>query len=282
MAKDSSWHYSIDGNFLITLNTFSDNWTGSSAGSIIWVSKLNGIWKRQLNDWILSENTLKLAFGQTRVQNKKSKKWSSPEKSSDNVSFLALLKFKFGGFIDPYASWSINSQFLDNHNDDHITYINPLEITESFGLARDLIKTGNVFWNFRLGSALRQKIDMNYLLYAGNSVHPAYIGTKIINDGGAELVSELRFRSTNFFRFSTKLCLYQAFISSSANKSSTEDLWRYPDLNLESSVNLNITKNILFNYHIIVVYDRETSADAKFKQSMGAGIGINFSSRARK
>jgi len=281
MAKDSSWHYSIDGNFLITLNTFSDNWTGSSAGSIIWVSKLNGIWKRQLTDWILSENTLKLAFGQTRVQDKKSKKWSSPEKSSDNINFLALLKFRFGGFIDPYVSWNINSQFLDNRNDSHIAYFNPLEITESFGLAHDLVKTGNVFWNFRVGSALRQKIDMNYF-YKGDSIRPGYFGTEIINDGGAELVSELRFRSGNFFGFSTKLCLYQAFISTMALKSSLNDFWRYPDINLEISVNLNITKNILFNYYINVVYERETSADPKFKQSMGAGLGINISSRVKK
>lgn len=281
MAKDSSWHYSIDGNFLITLNTFSDNWTGSSAGSVIWVSKLNGIWKRQLTDWILSENTLKLAFGQTKVQDKKSKKWSSPEKSSDNINFLSLLKFRAGGFIDPYISWNLNSQFLDNHADSHVVYMNPLEITESFGLARDLIKTGNVFWNFRLGSALRQKIDMNYF-YKGDSIRPGYFGTEIINDGGAELVSELRLRSGNFLRFSSKLRLYQAFLSTVALKSSLNDFWRYPDINLECSVNLNVTKNVLFNYYINVVYDRETSIDAKFKQSMGAGLGINFSSRTKK
>jgi hypothetical protein len=281
MAKDSSWHYSIDGNFLITLNTFSDNWTGSSAGSIIWVSKLNGIWKRQLTDWILSENNLKLSFGQTRVQDKKSKKWSSPEKSSDNINFLALLKFRFGGFIDPYASWSLNSQFLDDHLDSHIIYINPLEITESFGLARDLIKMENVLWNFRLGSALRQKIDMNHL-YTGDSIRPGYFGTEIINDGGAELVSEFRFRNKNFLKFSIKLRLYQAFISTIALKSSLNDFWRYPDINLESYVNLNITKNILFNYYINVVYERENGADLKIKQSMGAGLGINFSSRQKK
>ncbi len=281
MAKDSSWHYSIDGNFLITLNTFSDNWTGSSAGSIIWVSKLNGIWKRQLTDRIFSENTLKLAFGQTRVQDKKSKKWSSPEKSSDNINFLSLLKFRFGGFIDPYTSWSISSQFLDNHDDSHITYFNPLEVTESFGLARDIIKTENFFWNFRLGCALRQKIDMNHL-YAADSIRPRYYGTEVINDGGGELFSEFRFRSGNFLRFSTKLRLYQAFLSTVAHKSSPNDFWRYPDVNMETTINFNLTKNILFNYNINVVYDRETGEEPKIKQSMGAGLGICFSSRAKK
>lgn len=276
MAKDSRWHYSIDGSFLITLNTFSDNWKGSSAGSIIWVSKLNGLWKRKLTDRVLSENSLKLVFGQTRVQDKKTKKWSSPEKSSDCIDFLSILKFRFGGFIDPYLSLSLTSQFMDNHDESHIVFINPLAITESFGLARDIIKTENFFWNFRMGCALRQNIDMNHL-YPSTSIRPEHYGTEFVNDGGAELCSELRLRAGKFLRFSTKLRLYQAFISTDALKISLNDSWQYPDINLESSVNLNVTKNILFNYYINVVYDRETGTGPRIKQSMGAGLAIHFS-----
>lgn len=280
-ALGSKWQYSIDGNFIITLNTFSDNWNGANTGSIIWVSKLNGFWRRQLTNRILSENSLKLAFGQTKVQNKKTKKWSSPEKSSDNMDFLSILKFSFGGFIDPYASLSLNSQFLDNDNDSSIAYLNPVQLSQSFGIARELIKTENFYWNMRFGCALRQNIDFNKFT-PGDSLRLSSVGTKIINDGGSEFFTEFRFRKGDFLKFSTKLRLYEAFISSEALKSSKENSWRYPDINLESNIIINVTKNILFNYYINVIYDKETGSDFRIKQTMGAGLGICFSSKTKK
>lgn len=280
-AQDNKWHYSIDGNFIITLNTFSDNWTGSNAGSIIWVSKLNGVWKRQLTQRVLSENTLKLAFGQTRLQDKKTKKWSSPEKSSDNIDFLTILKFKFGGFTDPYSSLRITSQFLDNHTDSSLAYLNPIELSESFGLTRDIIRNKNILWHARLGCALRQNIDFNKW-HPSDSLRRSWTSTEIINDGGAEIYSEFQFRKDNYLKVFTKLRLYQAFLSTQALKTSPNDNWRHPDINLESTVSFNVTKNILFNYCINVVYDKEIDISPRIKHSMGAGIGINFSSKPRK
>lgn len=277
-ARDNKWRYSVESNFIVTLNTFSDNWGGTTAGSVIWISKLNGLWKRQLTDLIRSENNINLAFGQTRMQNKKTKKWSSPDKSSDKIDLQTILKFNLGQFIDPYTSLAITSQFLDNRNENSIAYLNPFEIFESLGIARDILNSKNIFWNVRFGCALRQNIDLN-CLSPGDSITNPSIRTSITKDGGGEIFSELRFRTGNVLKFSSKIRLYQAFLRNKTSNLPQNDYWRSPDINIENSINIYVTKNILFNYYINVIYNKDISLEPKIKQTLGAGISICFSSK---
>jgi hypothetical protein len=273
-AVDYKWNYAVDANVTLALNTFSDNWSGKNAGTFMWVSRLNSTAKRNLTDHILSESCLKLTFGQTSIQDKDSKKWSSPEKSSDNINLTSTLRFKPDKFAGPYISFNVNSQFFDNRFDTLKTVFNPLELSESFGFAHSLIKKKNLTFDIHLGGAMRQYVDFN--VPVTDSIGPQRTTTNFIYDDGAELISEFKYRKGDYLKFSSKLHIFKAFMSTNHTKTFKKKYWQTPDLNWENSVIINVTKNIVLNYYININYDKDIDFSPRIKQTLGAGLNICF------
>lgn len=262
------WKVSVNSNLTLTLNSYSDNWTGGELGSAAWAAQLNTRAEKQLNPKLHNQNTLKLAFGQTEVQQKDSlgdKHWSAPEKSTDLIDLESLLRFTLKAFVDPYIGVRIVSQFQDGADPADKKYVNPVEITESFGAAKTMIKKENTNWDSRLGLAVRQTV---------NRPEP------VTNDGGFELVSE--FKSTNkdkWMTFSSQLKAYEAVFSSAADETAgtpQENYWRYPDINWENTLAINLTKYIMLNLYAQMLYDREISEDPRLKETLSAGLTYTF------
>ena len=275
LSQDSSWQYSVDGNTTVALNTFSNNWKGKDAGTLIWVSKLNLGLKRQISKQINSETACNLAFGQTKLQDKKTKRWSAPEKSSDNINFQSVLRFNIGQFIDPFAAMNLWSQFLDNSNDTYQRHLNPLKLTESMGLARDIVKKNSLTWNARFGCALRQNYDRDILI-PGDSINKDSYRTELVKDGGSELVSEFRYNREKSLVISGKLGIFAALFSSETQELIKNDFWRYPDINFESTLSFYLTRNLIFSYNYNIAYDREIDKNSRVKQTLGVGLGFGF------
>jgi hypothetical protein len=66
-----------------------------------------------------------------------------------------------GGFVDPFVSGRIESQFYDNRDADLTRYLNPTVFTEALGIAKTLLteeKDGGA-WSLRLGGGFRQFLD---------------------------------------------------------------------------------------------------------------------------
>lgn len=273
-----NWQYSIDSDLTIALNTFSSNWKSKDAGSLVWVSKMNAIAKKHLFDKAVSETTLKLIYGQTKLQDKTTKRWSSPEKSSDDIQMQSILRFDIGKFIDPFISASINSQFVDNRKDQYKCYFNPVEFTESFGFARDLIKNGNLVWTSRFGCAVRQSVDRDYP-QSGDSAGQIIYVLDIIKDGGSELVSEFKYNRPSLFSIVNKLRIYTAFISTESVKMAENDYWRYPDITFETSISLFLTRNLIMSYYYNLIFDREFDKEPRSRQTLGAGFKFGFVSK---
>ena len=279
VAQDTGWNYSVDANVTVALSTFSSNWTGNDAGTLVWVSRLNATARRALNKRLISENSLKLNFGQTKVQNKTTKRWSSPEKSSDDINLQTVMRFPVGQAIDPFLGFTLNSQFLDNRYDRE-EYLNPMELTQSFGMAREILKRDKMNWNLRIGCATRQSINKNFRV-PGDSITPFRFKTDIVKDGGGELVSELKYKNNDMISIFSKIRIFEAFISSKAEKLALNNHWRYPDITWESILQFNLTRNILFSYNLILIYDRDVDEQSRIKQTLGAGLSINLSSRKK-
>ena len=70
-----------------TQTGYSNSWVGGEAGSINWVSNLNGSAEKQLHSKFNFKSTLKLSFGQTTTQDAETKDWSRPKKSTDLIDF---------------------------------------------------------------------------------------------------------------------------------------------------------------------------------------------------
>ncbi|MBD3322613.1 MAG: DUF3078 domain-containing protein, partial [Chitinivibrionales bacterium] len=186
------WKLSSNTNLTANQNSYSESWMGGEQSNFSWTIQLNLSAGKQFTPVINNKNTLKLAFGQTQIGEQDSLgnwHWSQPQKSTDLIDFESVLTFTLKTVVDPFVAARLVSQFLDLRDPPNERYGNPLEITESFGVARKILeKEGRISWDARLGGAVRQFIDRD----AWNlDAVPAKKETEVTNDGGVELVTEL-------------------------------------------------------------------------------------------
>ncbi|MBD3344961.1 MAG: DUF3078 domain-containing protein [Chitinivibrionales bacterium] len=288
------WLMSTNTNLTVNQNAYSESWMGGEQSNFSWAVHLNAKAEKQFNPRVHNENTLKLAFGQTQIGEQDSSgewHWSRPQKSTDLIDFESVLKFTLKTVIDPFVAGRLVSQFYDLRDPVNERYINPLEITESFGVARQLLKKEDVLtWNGRLGGAVRQYVDRD----AWNTdLIPTQKKTEFTNDGGIELVTELTANNREkWWEFSTLLRVYEALLYSDSDEyrklagkdpdDNTEpDDWRYPDVNWENSLNINFTKYIMLNVYLQLIYDRDKQPDMyknspQLKETMSLGLTFNF------
>ncbi|MBN1131356.1 MAG: DUF3078 domain-containing protein [Chitinispirillaceae bacterium] len=269
-AADDPWHININSNLTTTLNTYTDNWTGGEAGSFTWASQLLGVAERQLTEIINTKATLKLQFGQTKIQDKTSKVWSIPQKSTDLIDGEELLRFMLNTWVDPFISVRAISQFVDGSDLSLTRYGNPLDITESVGVSRTLQKSENIDWSVRLGAAARQLVDRKQLQADGSRE------TDITNDGGAEINMDLKaINQQKWATLLSSLRIYEALVSSKSEEfigTDMENDWRYPHVKWDNTLTLTFAKYLMVNLSAYLLYDKEISDEARIKQTFAAGL----------
>jgi len=273
-AQDSTWSLGVKSNLTVTLNSYSDNWNGEEQGSVTWTASVQARASRQLSKIFLNENALKLAFGQTSLQQVDEtdgeKNWSDFEKSNDLIDFESVGKFTLGKWIDPYIGLRIISQFTDLSQPDTL-FVNPVEITESFGGARQMFKSKLSQLDLRLAGAARHNINR----------HVDDIETK----GGIEFGALYAYSNTDRgVEFTSDLNYFHALISTTMEDQpdSLSDFeknkWRHPDITWENDLSVNITKYIMLNITYELVYDIETDTRVQWRNVSSAGLTWNFKS----
>jgi hypothetical protein len=272
------WKLDINTNLATALNTYSDNWTGGEAGSFTWGWQFLGLAEKQISDKLNTKSTLKMQFGQTKIQNKTDKQWTAPEKSSDLIDGEELFRFTLGLWVDPFISVRAISQFLDASDNLLIRYVNPLDITEAVGVSRTLQKSETVEWSTRLGAAARQYIDRQKLdLITGARE------TDVTNDGGAEFNMDLKaMNKEKWITLLSSLRLYEALVSSKAeetNGTEFENDWRYPHVKFENTLTLTFAKYLMLNVSAYAYYDKDIDVDVRIKQTFQAGLTYIFSKK---
>lgn len=274
----SSWKLSSSADLTFTLNSYSESWKGKESGSLLWVAQIKSLASKQLTNRLYNENTLKLAFGQTKVQDKETKRWSAPQKSTDLFDLQSVLHLKLNGLGDPFFSLRVVGQFYDIRDSSNIRYGNPITATKTFGLAKELIKQPDMNWNIRLGGAMRSNIDRNALVYEEiDGIKKATgISSDLITDAGTELVSKFKMKRDDWLTLAGKLTLYKAFLR--PNKPDN-NYWLYPDISYDQTLSVNITKHIVINYALQLLYDREKNPDPHFRQTLSAGLSVSFSNK---
>jgi hypothetical protein len=263
LEQDDGWSISLDVSLVTTLNTYSDNWTENDVGSVNWVSEVNGIAEKQLNPSVHNRNVAKLAFGETYQQKAQGRGWRAPLKSTDQIDLESLFKFTLGVWVDPYTSVRLESQFWqrDSLKD---RYFNPIDLVESGGVARDIYNEERLEWQVRLGIAARQTFD---------DALPEE--DEVIYDAGSELVTWLRTTARDeWIKLTSQLKIYEALVSSINAETAGED-WRYPDIDWENTLYVNITRYIIANFTFQVLYDRQKEIDPRWKQT--ASLGFTYS-----
>jgi hypothetical protein len=265
------WYWGTDLNITLGQNAYSDSWDGSEAGSLVWAVNSNSIGVRQLSPSMHLRNTLALAFGQTHTQNRESKQWDKPEKSTDLINFESLLRLTYGWFVDPYVAGRVESHFVDESNMNESELFDPTRFAESVGVAKMLIQEEKREWSARLGAALRQSVDRD-VLDAGTDES----GKLSEQDGGLEFVTEFRSPlAGERINFISRLAAFQALYYSEEDAVAdlpTADDWKSPDMDWENTFTANITDFLMVNLYFQFLYDKQIVDEVRMKESLSLGF----------
>lgn len=265
------WSVVSDVNLTLTQNAYSDNWAGGETGGLSWTLNSNSLAERQLTPSMHSRNALKLSFGQTHTQDRETKRWARPVKSTDLVDFESVLRFTYGWVVDPFVAGRVETQFLDDSDPEKSRVFNPTVFTESAGVARVLIKDESREWVTRLGGAFRQHKDRDVLPEGGTERE-----TITTTDGGVEFVSEFRTPlADGAITLTSDLTVYQAVFYSESDELEglpNEDHWKSPDVNWENTFAASITEHLVVNLFVQLLYDKEIDEDPRFKETLSLGL----------
>jgi hypothetical protein len=271
LAVAEPWSTSVDASLTLTENAYSDNWTGGESGTINWMFLSNSLAEKQLKPRVNNKNILKLQFGQNHIQNKATKQWSKPEKSNDLIDFESIFRFNLDAWVDPFVSGRLESRFLDSGDPEKNIYFNPVTLTESFGVAKVLVKEEGRDWTARLGAGFREHIAREVLDITDNSR-----STETATDGGIEFVNDMRMPlAGGKIKLQSKLIVFQALFNSKADDLkglANEDYWHAPDVNFENIFTANITKYLAVNLYTQFLYDKEIARAGRFKETLGLGV----------
>ncbi len=273
-AQDSTntgWNKSMIIDFTVTQTSYSDSWTGGEAGSINWVSNLNGSAEKQLSQKFNFRSSLKLSFGQTHTQNidLPDKPWKKPVKSTDLIDWENVGKFTFGWFVDPYAAFRVETQFYDGSVPDHKRWLSPMRLTESVGVAKKLYSKDKDFVSSRLGLGIRQLFTKHFIDTLFNTE------TETSTDAGIESVTDVELAFHDNLKYTSKLTLFKDFYYSEEDAvkgTFREDYWKAIDVNWENIISASITKIITVNLYTQLLYDKEVSLKGRWKETLAIGF----------
>jgi len=265
----SGWQSSLITDLTATQTAYSDSWQGGEAGSINWVGNLNGLAEKQASAWFNFKSALKMSYGQTMTQDAETKDWSKPTKSTDLIDWENVGRFTFGMYVDPYAAFRLETQFMDASVEDKKRYFTPMKLTESAGIARMFYHKDKDQIVSRLGLALRQIVT--------EAIVDEYLSTEraTATDGGIESVTDANLSLSDRLKYTGKLTLYKAlFFSDKDDFAGTEfeDDWQAIDVNWENIVNVRITKVITVNFYTQFLYDKQVTRKGRLKQTLGVGL----------
>lgn len=274
VAQDTTtatgWKKSLILDFTTAQSSYSDSWVGGEAGSLNWVTNLNGTAERQLKPWFNYRTILKASFGQTLSQDATTHDWSKPKKSTDLIDWEHLGRFTTNKLVDPYLALRLETQFYLQMDHDVTAALRPLKLTESGGVARKFYTKDKDLVLSRLGLALRQIIKP-YLV--GTDTYTKKDST--LTDGGLESVTDVSLTLNPRVLYVGKLSLYKAFFFSGSDKvkgTPYEDDWKAIDVNWENQFRVQVSKVITVNLYTQLLYDKEVSKKGRFKETLALGF----------
>ena len=273
MLPAQTWK--LDSNMTMTLSqsAFSDNWAGTELSNITWVANSTTTAEKQLADWLLNKNTLKLAFGQTHNQKtdevSKDKYWESPEKTTDKIDLESMLRFTTHTWAEPFLAGRFESQFLDLSQPE-TRIVNPMLFTETAGVIRSFIDEEHQLLTVRLGGAVREAVNRDVIVGTTKE-------TQTTIDGGAEMVSEYtrKVEMPLEMDIRSRLQLYQALFNSKSDDL-PNDNWKSLDMVWENIVSTKLFGMVSANLIFELRYDKEQVSELQWKEMIGLGLSHSF------
>jgi hypothetical protein len=275
LSAAEAWKYMLETDLTMTQAYYTDNWSGDEVGNINWVWNFRFLASKQFAENWKNRNTVRLKYGMTHNQDSETGDWRHPEKSDDQIDLETIFMYTKWKSADPYGSVRFESQFNDGSDPEKEIYVNPMRITESIGIAKEMFKTEDKHWLIRLGAAARQVVNRNYL-----DIDSGERSTDTQYDEGLMLDSDYRFPfGDGRIVYTGKLNVYQALANSeSENLAGTEnaDYWKYPDIRWEHNLAVSVTGYLAMNLYLDWRYDKDVDLAGRLKQTLGLALVYKF------
>ena len=251
------WEVSVDAGLNLSQSYYNNAWSGDEVGSIVWMGLFNLEAKKAISSKLQFSEIVRLGYGQTYAQNKETGEWQPPQKSTDKIESESIFMLTMGWLVEPFVSLLIRSQFIDNENN---LFINPIEFTESFGLARTLWKSNGDELTSRTGLAFKHNADRSE-------------ERKTSYEGGLEVVINAKKKLSKVALYQGKLILFKALFNSEAD---TTDTWKTPDFNFQNTVGISLTKYLQLNLYLELIYDKDITPTVQIKENFSIGLSYKF------
>jgi hypothetical protein len=271
------WQFEATTGLNLSQSAFSNNWAGGDQGAINWVLNADVKAERQVSPSLHWSNLLQLAYGQTTKQepdpdDRARKVWSHPDKTTDLVLFESVGRFTLGAFVDPYLSFRLDTQFLDEGDPyGRNILFNPVKLTQSGGVARVLEKTEEKELIMRVGFGLRESFARTYVDSLAEET-TSFTTT----DGGFEWQTDATYPLLDkkvlyrgklliflplFYNQSTDLEDFDAeALLADPGREAVADFWKAPDVNFQNTFSAGITEWLSVNLYLQLVYDKFDAA----------------------
>ena len=276
LSSAQEWEKSFDLSLNATQSSYSDSWVGGEAGNVTWAANGNGIFAKQMSPKFRLKNTIKLAFGQTISQDPEDKTWSKPTKSTDKIDLETLGLFTLESPVEPYAAFRFESQFLDASVDTNKRSINPMLLTESAGIAREILKKDKDEVLARVGFAIKQHINRDVYVYDITPTDTTVsVETVTSTDGGIESVTDAKLVLNDKLGYLGKLTLYKALFYSKKDEfkgTEAEDYWKAIDINWENTLTASVSKYVQVSLYLQLLYDKQISKKGRLKETLALGL----------
>ena len=253
------WTHSLIAGVTATQVSFKD-WAQGGENALAYTLSVDGksVQDLTMTNW---SNSYKLAYGQTRLGSK------GTRKTDDKIELESVLTYKMGTSINPYTSATFKSQFDDGFKYDDATNtkikissaLDPMYLTQAVGVGYQPITQLKT----RLGVALREVLDDKKFGYADDSKTTTIEASK--TEGGLESVTDVEIKIEENTLFTAKLEMFAPF-------NNIDVVVVRSDNTLSSKVNKYIT--VVFNVQLI--NDRSVTARTQVKEGLALGISYTF------
>lgn len=254
---NSSWKHTMIISANITQISFT-NWAQGGENSLAYALFLEG--KSSYSDnvvqWI---NSYKFGFGQAKLGTQ------GIRKTDDKIDLESVLTYKLGTYINPYASASLKTQFVEGkvYSADGVAtpvsnFFDPAYITQSAGAGFQPIPQVKT----RLGVALREIIANDFSAIYTDDPNTAEI-EKVKIDGGFESVTEIGWNVMENVIFNSKLEIFAPI----------KDLL-HATVRCDNTISAKVNKFLSINFNVLLIKDPRITARTQIKQTLA--IGFNY------
>ncbi len=253
----SEERFGWDNQLISSLNfsqTSFDNWTKGGENNVSWLLNIEGRFERKQKKYTWS-NSGKFSYGKNKIG------INAFRKSVDEIKLSSVFKYRSGIFVDPYASFSFETQFVkgyDYQKDPAVAVSNFMDPAYIFFSSGAGIQP-NPAIKMRLGFAFKTTITNKYPIYADN---PRTINIeKMRYEPGGEAIVELNRKISKNILLTSKAELF-----------SNIRTFREIDVRWDTTFSSKIAKYVSVIYNIQLFYDSDISPKRQLKQVLAVGL----------